>query len=93
MACRNELASPTRYRIAPEDVYRVAHAADLTGETVWGIAHSHVRTAAEPSLLDIEAATWPSALYLLVSIEAAELRAWRIVGGRCHEVMLEVVDG
>ena len=93
MPCRNELASPTRYRIAPEDVYRVVHAADLAGEAVWGIVHSHVRTAAQPSQLDIEAATWPSALYLLVALEEPALRAWRIVGGRSHEVALEVVDG
>jgi proteasome lid subunit RPN8/RPN11 len=93
MPCRNELASPTRYQVAPEDVYRVAHAADLAGEAIWGIVHSHVRTAAEPSRLDIEAATWPSALYLLVALETPELRAWRIVAGQCHEVLLDVVDG
>ena len=91
--CRNELGSPTRYRIAPEDVYRVAHAADIAGETVWAIVHSHVRTPAEPSRVDIEAATWPSALYLLVSLEHPGLRAWRIVNGERHEVPLELVAG
>jgi proteasome lid subunit RPN8/RPN11 len=92
-ACRNELASPTRYRIAPEDVYRVAHATDLAGEAIWGIVHSHVRTPAEPSRTDIEAATWPSALYLLVALEVPQLRAWRIVHGERHEVPLEIVEG
>ena len=91
--CRNEMASPTRYRIAPEDVYRVAHAADLAGEAVWAIVHSHVRTPAEPSRTDIEAATWPSALYLLVALEEPQLRAWRIVRGERHEVLLDMVDG
>jgi [CysO sulfur-carrier protein]-S-L-cysteine hydrolase len=91
--CRNELASPSRYRIAPEDVYRVAHAADVAGEAVWAIVHSHVRTPAEPSRMDIEAATWPSALYLLVALERPELRAWRIVDGERHEVPLVLLDG
>jgi proteasome lid subunit RPN8/RPN11 len=91
--CRNELASPTRYRIAPEDVFRVAHAADVAGEAVWGIVHSHVRTPAEPSRLDIEAATWPSALYVLVALDTPQLRAWRIVNGERHEVALELVSG
>jgi [CysO sulfur-carrier protein]-S-L-cysteine hydrolase len=91
--CRNELGSPVRYRIAPEDVFRVAHAVDLAGEAVWAIVHSHVRTRAVPSRTDIEAATWPSALYLLVALEEPELRAWRIVHGASHEVRLEMVDG
>jgi len=91
--CRNELASPTRYRIAPEDVLRVAQATDISGETVWGIVHSHVRTPAEPSRLDIDGATWPSALYLLISLEIPGLRAWRLVNGERHEVPLELVDG
>jgi proteasome lid subunit RPN8/RPN11 len=91
--CRNELASPTRYRIAAEDVLRVARAADIAGEVVWAVVHSHVRTPAAPSQVDIDAATWPSALYLLVSLEAPGVRAWRIVHGERHEVPLEVVDG
>jgi proteasome lid subunit RPN8/RPN11 len=89
--CRNELASPVLYRMAPEDVYRVAQAADTAGETVWAIVHSHVRTAAEPSSRDIEGATWPSALYVLISLGSQELRAWRIVHGERFEIPLEVV--
>jgi [CysO sulfur-carrier protein]-S-L-cysteine hydrolase len=93
VSCRNELASPVRYRMAPEDVFRVARAADIAGETVWGIVHSHVRTPAEPSRRDIEAASWPSALYVLLSLEMPGLRAWRIVDGVRYEVPLEVVAG
>jgi proteasome lid subunit RPN8/RPN11 len=91
--CRNELASPSRYRMAPEDVFRVASATDRAGEAVWAIVHSHVRAPAEPSRLDVESATWPSALYILVSLGESDLRAWRIVEGRRHEVPLELVAG
>jgi proteasome lid subunit RPN8/RPN11 len=96
--CRNELASAVRFRIHPEDVYRLVLAADAAGEAFWGIVHSHVRTHAVPSATDVEAAAWwPSALHLLVSLDEGEadpvtgapsLRAWRIVEGEAVEVPL-----
>lgn len=88
--CHNELASPYRYRISPLDVLRVAREVDEAGEAVWAIVHSHVRTPAEPSARDVEAATWPSALYVLISLESGDLRAWRILDGTRYEVPLEV---
>jgi proteasome lid subunit RPN8/RPN11 len=98
--CRNEAASPYRYTIHPDDAYRVVVAIDDADEAVWGIVHSHVRSAAVPSLTDIGLAQFPDALYLLVSLAPGEadpvtgepsLRAWRIVGREVFEVRLEVV--
>jgi [CysO sulfur-carrier protein]-S-L-cysteine hydrolase len=98
-ACRNVAASPVRYTIHPDDVARHLIAADDADEVLWGIVHSHVRTAAVPSATDVGLAFYPDALYLLVSLAgdqagpdaaASSLRAWRILDGLVHEVALEV---
>ena len=99
VACRNAAASPVRYTVHPDDLYRVTVEADDAGEVVWGIVHSHVKSPAVPSLTDIGLAFYPDSLYLLVSLAdpdadttagAPALRAWRIVDGASHEVALEV---
>ncbi len=99
-ACRNKAASPYRYEIHPDDLFRVTVAADDEDHVLWGIAHSHVRSPAVPSPTDIGLAFYPDALYILVSLAddqvdpatgAPSLRAWRIAGGAIHEVALEVV--
>jgi [CysO sulfur-carrier protein]-S-L-cysteine hydrolase len=97
--CRNRAASPYRYDVHPDDLFRVVVAADDADEAIWGIVHSHVRSPAVPSPTDIGLAFYRDALYLLVSLADEEadagtgepsLRAWRIVDGKIHEVALEV---
>jgi len=94
---RNRAASPYRYEIHPDDLLRLTIATDDADEVFWGIVHSHTHTPAVPSPTDIGLAFYPDALYLLVSLSAAEtdartgepgIRAWRIVGGEIHEVEL-----
>jgi proteasome lid subunit RPN8/RPN11 len=96
---RNEAASPFRYRVHPDDLLRLTIETDDADEVFWGIVHSHVRSPAVPSPTDIGAATYPDALYLLVSLaedqaDAAtgrpSVRAWRIVDTAIHEVELLV---
>ncbi|MEX2183210.1 MAG: M67 family metallopeptidase [Chloroflexota bacterium] len=96
---RNKAASPYRYEIDPDDLYRITVAADDADETIWGIVHSHTHTPAVPSPTDVGLAFYPDALYLLVSLSddeadpatgAPSVRAWRIVDGAVHEVMLAV---
>jgi proteasome lid subunit RPN8/RPN11 len=98
---RNRAASPLRYEIHPDDLLRESLAIDDRDEVIWGIAHSHVRSPALPSPTDLALAFYPDALYVLVSLAAAEadpatgavsVRAWRIVDGAAFEVELEVVD-
>lgn len=98
-ACRNAAASPVRYTIHPDDLIRLAVAADDAGEAFWGIVHSHVRSPAVPSPTDVGLAFYPDALYLLVSLAedqadraagAPPLRAWRILDAMVHEIGLEV---
>lgn len=91
LACRNAAASAVRYTVHPDDLYRVTVETDDAGEVLWGIVHSHVRSPAVPSLTDVGLALYPDALYLLVSLAAEpELRAWRIIDGETHEVVLEL---
>jgi proteasome lid subunit RPN8/RPN11 len=98
---RNPLASPYRYSIDPDDLLRLTIRTDDADEVFWAIVHSHVASPARPSPTDLRESHYPEALYLLVSLDAAEadaatgaesLRAWRIVGGGVHEVEL-VIDG
>jgi [CysO sulfur-carrier protein]-S-L-cysteine hydrolase len=98
-ACRNEAASPYRYAIHADDAFRVVVGIDDANESVWGVVHSHVKSPAVPSLTDVGLATFPDALYVLVSLASDEadpttgepsLRAWRIVGDAIFEVPLEI---
>ena len=97
-ATRNAAASPSRYEIDATELLRISLAADDADEAIWGIVHSHVRSAARPSPTDIGLAFYPDSLYLLVSLADAEadpstgqpgIRAWRIVAGQVFEVVLE----
>ncbi len=103
--CRNAATSPSRYVVHRDDLLAVLAELDQSGEELWGVVHSHVRSAAVPSATDIGEAVWPSAVYLLVSLanerggqeEAAEpgplsVRAWRIAGGAARELTLDVHD-
>jgi proteasome lid subunit RPN8/RPN11 len=101
-ATRNAAASPYRYEIHPDDLYRLSLEADDADEVFWGIVHSHTHTPAVPSPTDVGLALYPDALYLLVSLSDDEahpmsgtpsVRAWRIVEGDTYEVSLEVVAG
>ena len=99
---RNAAASPYRYEIHPDDLYRLTVATDDADRVFWGIVHSHTHTPAVPSPTDVGLAFYPDALYILVSLaedeadaltRAPSVRAWRIVEGASHEVELEVVTG
>jgi [CysO sulfur-carrier protein]-S-L-cysteine hydrolase len=97
---RNVAASPYRYEIHPDDLYRLTIATDDADEVFWGIVHSHTHTPAVPSPTDVGLAFYPDALYVLVSLGDDEadaatgtpaVRAWRIVDGSIHEVVLRAV--
>ena len=98
---RNQLASPFRYAIDPDDLLKLTIETDDADEVFWAIVHSHVASPARPSPTDLRESHYPDALYLLVSLDPAEadvatgapsLRAWRIVDGGVHEVAL-TIDG
>jgi proteasome lid subunit RPN8/RPN11 len=98
---RNQLASPLRYAIEPEDLLGLTIDTDDADEVFWAIVHSHVASPARPSPTDVRESHYPDALYLLVSLDPAEadlstgapcLRGWRIVDGAVHEVEVRI-DG
>ena len=78
---------------------RTVLALDDAGEVIWGIVHSHVRSPARPSPTDVNRAFYPDALFVVVSLGETgadagpgheDVRAWRIVDGRVHEVGLDI---
>ncbi len=93
---RNAAASPYRYEIHPDDLYRLAVAADDADQVFWGIVHSHTHTPAVPSTTDRRQARYPGAFYLLASLSdpdatpAQALRAWRIADGESRDVPLHI---
>lgn len=102
VSTRNAAASPYRYEIHPDDLYRLSLESDDADQVFWGIVHSHTHTQAVPSPTDVGLALYPDALYLLVSLSDDEahpmtgtpsVRAWRIVDEVTHEVALEVIKG
>jgi proteasome lid subunit RPN8/RPN11 len=94
--CRNGAASPSRYVVHRDDLLAVLAEIDSTGQELWGVVHSHVRTPAVPSPTDIAEAAWPAAVYVLVTLaegpDEASLRAWQIIDGAASELPLAVVD-
>ncbi|MFL5687753.1 MAG: Mov34/MPN/PAD-1 family protein, partial [Chloroflexota bacterium] len=91
VACRNELASRSRFSIHLDDLYRVTVEADDAGDVIWGIVHSHPHSPAIPSSTDTGLALYPDAVHLVVSLadERPEVRAWRIVDGIASELRLQ----
>ncbi len=88
---RNAMASPYRYEIDSQDLYRALMDLDDRDEVVWGIVHSHVASAPVPSNTDVGLAAYPDALYLICSLAADPpvVRAWTIVNGQVSEVVLQ----
>ena len=93
VALVNAAASPYRYAIDPAEQLRVWTALEDAGESVWGIVHSHVASAASPSRTDVELAYFPESLYLICSLADPSrpvVRAWSIRDGAATEVLLEI---
>jgi proteasome lid subunit RPN8/RPN11 len=77
---RNAADKPeTRYSAAPEELFSATRRIRESGHKLLGIYHSHPRTPAYPSSLDVEMAFYPEAVYFIVSLESRlDLRAFRI---------------
>jgi proteasome lid subunit RPN8/RPN11 len=89
---RNQLESPTRYQVHPEDHFAAIREARRLGLEVIGAYHSHPASPAEPSATD-RAEAFAGFLFLIASLAAAvppdrALRAWQLVDGNFVEVPL-----
>lgn len=88
----NAEASPLRYNLDPSDQFRIMSEMEEEGEDLAAIYHSHTKSPAYPSQTDINLATYPDALYVIVSLLEGEepIRAFAIRDGEVEEVELEL---
>jgi proteasome lid subunit RPN8/RPN11 len=91
---RNELASPTRYRVRPEDHFAAIRAARAEALHVVGAYHSHPASPAVPSAADLQDAIGGGFLYLIAGVESPRrpaVRGWRLRDGNFVPVRLVTV--
>lgn len=91
---KNAEASPYRYSVDPDDLFRIFRECDANDWAFMAIYHSHTASEAYPSPTDVRLAFWPEAFYVLVSLEDAAqpvVRAFRILDGEVTEEELRSV--
>ena len=84
----NAEASPYRYSVDSQDLFRVFRECEENGWGFFAIYHSHTASEAYPSATDVRLAFWPETYYVLVSLMDREnpvVRAFRIEDGRVSE--------
>jgi proteasome lid subunit RPN8/RPN11 len=85
---KNAEASPYRYSVDSQDLFRIFRECEANDWSFLAIYHSHTASEAYPSPTDVRLAFWPEAYYVLVSLEDAEkpvVRAFRILEGEVSE--------
>ena len=81
---RNLKNSPYGYELDAKGALGAAEAEDEGYQVV--LYHSHPRSSAEPSQMDINIAFFPDWIYAIVSLaDEPEIRAWWIRDGRVEE--------
>jgi proteasome lid subunit RPN8/RPN11 len=85
---RNLATDPNRFLIDPKDHIDARREARARGLDVVGFYHSHPRSAAVPSPTDLEEASYPDHLYLIVGLASAqpEIRLYRLTAGTYFEL-------
>jgi [CysO sulfur-carrier protein]-S-L-cysteine hydrolase len=99
---RNAESSPLRYRLDPQDQFKIMSEIDDKGEELVAIYHSHTKSPAYPSQTDINLALaeaggervqlFPGTIYLIASLAEREqpLRGFDIAADQVREVDLEI---
>ncbi len=90
---RNAEASPYRYSVDPQDLFRIFRECEDSGWEFLAIYHSHVESEAYPSATDVRLAHWAEPFYVVVSLQepdAPVVRAFRILDGQVSEEELLV---
>ena len=78
---RNLRRSRTAYLVDPADHFATIRRARKEGRTIVGAYHSHPRSPAVPSPVDLEEAQFPEFLYVIVSLadpRAPDVRGYRL---------------
>lgn len=79
---------------AVQQISAMAKMRDL-GEELFAIYHSHPTAPATPSITDLELATYPEALYLIISLNTKgilEMRAFKINHKSAEEITLSLSE-
>jgi [CysO sulfur-carrier protein]-S-L-cysteine hydrolase len=90
---RNAEASPLRYSLDAQDQFRIMKEMEERGEELIGIYHSHTGSPAYPSQTDVNLATYPDAVYVIVSLKNSagpEIKGFWIRDGRIDESELAI---
>jgi proteasome lid subunit RPN8/RPN11 len=92
---RNLASSPNRFLIDPKDHLDARRNARARGLEVVGFYHSHPHSPPEPSATDVAEASYPDALYLIMSIQSSppEARIFRLQGASLVGVPFATSDG
>ena len=90
----NVAQSPYRYELDGKEMLPILREIDDNGWELLAIYHSHTHSPAYPSATDVRLATWPEALYILVSLvnhDDPAVLAFRIVDGEITEEELQII--
>ncbi|HEU4760097.1 MAG TPA: M67 family metallopeptidase [Dehalococcoidia bacterium] len=90
---RNAEASPYRYSVHTDDLFRIWRECEQNGWEFFVVYHSHVDSEAYPSATDVRLAYWAEPFYVVVSLQEPDaplVRAFRIVDGQVSEEELLV---
>ncbi len=84
--------SPLKYEIGSDELYRISMALDDDALEVGLIYHSHTRSDPYPSQTDVNLATYPDAVYVIVGVAGPEpeVRAYHIREGEISDADLQV---
>ncbi|AEG02195.1 Mov34/MPN/PAD-1 family protein [Methylomonas methanica] len=92
----NAAANPqNRFSLEPgQQIAAMKHMRE-NGQTLFAIYHSHPTAPATPSATDIEQASYPDALHLIISLNTKgvlEMRAFKIAGNQVEEFPLRLIE-
>lgn len=79
---------------AQEQISAMKHMREA-GESLFAIYHSHPSAPAEPSPTDLEQASYPEALHLIISLNTKgvlEMRGFKIAENHAQEVNLRLIE-
>lgn len=92
----NTAANPQiRFSLEPSQQIAAMKQMRDAGQTLFAIYHSHPTAPAVPSATDIEQASYPDALHLIISLNTKgvlEMRAFKIAGNQVEEFPLRLIE-
>ncbi len=93
----DNIAEQAQQKFLLDAKQQIAAMADMRneGEELFAIYHSHPKAPAQPSAYDLEAAAYPDALYLIISLNikgVLEMRGFKINQQQAREVVLTLLE-